>query len=131
MRRIPENYNWAKPGTYPIRGHSWKVSKSLSDTTIAQTVVNGVKVRFEAAWGDGAGNLTLDRTQVATLLYDADQISGSALRVLVEDAFDAFAAAIAVTVSQEASSSARSAAKEQAAKSKADARAAEVTRKLR
>jgi hypothetical protein len=133
MQRIPDNYNWAKPGTYPVRGHNWKVSKSLSDTTIAQTVVNGMKVRFEAAWGDRAGNLTIDQTRIAILVYDATQIAEpqKAARALVEEAFDALAAAIAVTVSQEASREARSAAKEQAAKSQADAKVAEVTRKLR
>ena len=131
MQRIPDNYNWAKPGTYPVHGHSWKVSKSLYDTTIAQTVVNGMKVRFEAAWGDGAGNLTIDQTRIAIYVYDATQISDLAARALVEEAFDALAAAIAVTVAQEATREAGRLAKEQVAKSKADAKAAEATRKLR
>ena len=132
MRHIPENYNWAKSGIYLVRGRSWKVRRSLSDTTIAETVlVHDIKVRFEAGWGELAGNLTIDRTRVAVLVYDSHQVDDLMARRLLEEAFDAFAAAIAAALADENRREERNTAKEKVKADRTAAKVAEAIRKLR
>jgi hypothetical protein len=131
MRHIPDNYNWAKPGIYTVRGRGWKVRRTSSDTTIAETVlVHGIKIRFEAGDGELAGNLTIDRIRVAVLVHDSHQVADLMARGLVEEAFEAISAAVEATVAEEARREEHSAAKENAKAARAEAKAAEALKKL-